>query len=418
MSVTAPTKTQGGKELAEPFSLDIQLYQDDWTYMTVHTFGNAEPGKTYTWKHSNLTKDRNYHYRAHARVGTSGTGESVEADVYAGLDRPGQPIDFKAVSDGEIVHLSWKQPLKGERGGSYDPGSATYRLVRIYSDKTREEVAATISQTTYDDNPGFGEETTVSYELTAVNKAGEGLKEAKAGPLNVGKAAKLPFKESFKNGLMDHKGWKEESTQDDPYYTYRAWEYVKSSTMYYFPTDDNLVVEPQDNDEGLASCKYYAHSKDGQTESLISPRIDVSGKKAVSVDFYFWSLNASASKNTVKVAVNIDEKGWKEIFVTEPKESGEPGWEKISLPVELGNASTVRVRIDAVRHDGPITNVFIDNISVEEITSKGLQSTNQDVVDDGPEECFMLSGAKVSNISRPGIYIVKKGKKVYKKVVK
>lgn len=47
LSVTAPTLSASGSELEELSGIEIQLYSD-WSYTTIHTIENVEPGKTYT----------------------------------------------------------------------------------------------------------------------------------------------------------------------------------------------------------------------------------------------------------------------------------------------------------------------------------------------------------------------------------
>lgn len=416
LSVTAPTQTSTGAELKSACSIEIQQYED-WTYTTIHTIENAEPGKTYTWQHSGIATGHSYHYRALARMGTEGKGQASEADTYVGLDYPGTPQNFAAEPQGESVRLTWDAPLKGGRGGCYDPESTTYTLRRVYQDKTEEVAAEGIKGMEYTDTPNFAEETAVAYKLVAVNASGESTREATLDAVMVGKPATLPFKESFADGGLEHKGWTTETTQDDEYYTYKAWEYTANSSMYYYPNDDYLTLEPQDNDGGFASCRFYGYSEDGQTESLVSPRISVEGIDRVNVCLYLWALQEEASKNVLCVKVSRDNGEWETAYTSEPLTMGMPAWSKLDIPVSLGKTvSTIRVRIEAVRHSGPIVNVFVDNINVTEDSSATAINGVAEGDDDAAEEVFTLSGVRVGSASAPGTYIVRKGS-VTKKIV-
>ena len=68
----------------------------------------------------------------------------------------------------------------------------------------------------------------------------------------IGKALELPFEESFFGSKFTHKGWTTATSQNDPYFTYKAWQLYSSNTVYYLPEDKTLAVATQDNDGGLA----------------------------------------------------------------------------------------------------------------------------------------------------------------------
>lgn len=416
-SVTAPMLSDHGMALAAPVTIEIQAYKD-WSWELLHTIDGVMPGATATWQLDGLDPGA-YHYRAVARQGAYGVGEGLAADVYVGLDMPGVPRNLECGVEGDNVRITWDIPEKGDRGGSYDPGSTTYKITRKFNDGTTMPVAEAVSGTEYTDSPGFDEETVVYYSIEAVNAAGTSVQSEWYGPVGVGAPSKLPFLESFASGKLDHRGWMLESSQDDPYYTYEAWEFVPDAVMYYFPTDEYLNIAPHDNDGGLASVKFFGHSADGQTESIISPRIGTEGAAELELKFHFYDVCSDATMNVVRASVSFDGGEWNELYVSEPGADTEPHWHEVALAIPLeGECDFVRTKIDAVRHDGPITNTFFDNISV---TAKPLSSINAvagEIDGNADTEYYNLQGVRVVSPSEPGTYIVRRGSTVTKTIVR
>lgn len=417
--VTAPVTSESGEALTGNCAIEIQEYSE-WTYTTIHVLEDVAPGETRTWQHADRPLDTALHYRAFARMGSAGNGESSEVDVYIGLDRPGQPVDFLCVPDGDGARLTWGHAEAGARGGNFNPAETTYDIYRTYNDGRRELADSGVEGTEYLDNPGFEEACTITYSIVGVNDAGEGVKEAVHPAISFGKAATLPFVESFAGKQMAHLGWMFETSQDDEYYTYQAWEFPEYGYMFYFPDDSYVDIPAQDNDGGLASCKFYGYSPDGQTESLVSPAIDTEDVETLTISFYYFEVCADASANSVALSVSRDGGEWEELLSTTPEETVAPAWCHVEVPVTLdGEVSTVKFRIDAVRHDGPITNVYVDNIHVE-----GGKSGVDDVVtdllpDEGDVDYYTLQGVRLpSRPQTPGVYVAKTGKTACKVVVK
>lgn len=420
MSMKAPLKSDQDVDLTEKMSIEIQQYED-WSFTTIHTIENVAPGELCTWQFKDLPMNKRYEFRAVARVGKNGIGQGLPVSIFVGLDYPGTPVNFTAVSKGENVELTWEQPVAGGRNGCYNPEETTYTVTRVYLDGQKEIVKEGIKDTKYVDNTDFDEERALKYELTAVNEAGTCLEAAKSSSIVAGKAAVLPFNESFASGWLTHMGWTKETTQDDPYYTYDAWDFIQHGTMFYFPTDEYLSIEAQDGDEGFASCKFYGDSEDGQTETLVSGHLNVEGMDCVELSFYYWAVIAEASKNAICAYVSKDDGEWEEIYSSvAPDESEDRTWKEISLPINLNkSANNIRVKIAAIRHDGPITNVYIDNIMVKEIeqTETGIKVETADNINE-TVEYYNLQGARVNNPSVPGLYIKRCGKNTEKIIIK
>ena len=245
------------------------------------------------------------------------------------------------------------------------------------------------------------------------------MKAAVSEPVVVGRPSSLPFNESFVGGLLTHMGWTKETTQDDPYYTYDAWDFIQHGSMFYMPTDEYLKIEAQDGDEGFATCKFYGDSKDGQTETLVSAHIDVSNMENVELSFYYWAVVAGASVNSVRASVCKDDGEWETLFTSvAPADNQQPGWKEVKLPVALKKqVNTLRVKISAIRHDGPITNVFVDNVSVKEAEQTGVENVAVDF-NNAQVEYYNMQGVRVEKPVKAGVYIKCCGKKVEKVMIK
>ena len=418
LSVTAPDTAMTGEPLTGTLTIRIQLKKDFFDYADIHDFTNVAPGKTYTWKYEGLDMDKSYHFRATAIVGKEGKSSIVDASTYVGLDYPGEPRDLSCISEGEQVKINWKEPAAGGRGGSYAPEMTSYTLTRVNVDGTKEVVARGIKGTSYVDKPTTDEETSVSYQLLAVNIAGEGVKEAKHDAILVGKPAILPFKESFTNASLDHKGWSTATTQDNNYYTYKAWMFSNIGTVYYFPTDENLNIDPQDNDGGLAACLFYGYCKEGQTESLISPHINIVGIDSLTLKFHYWFIPSDGMKDELKVMVKHDDGEWKNLFSTLNAEGQKPEWREIILPIKLQSGNQkIQIRFDGIFH-GTASEVVIDNIRVEkaQVTNGIYNAMNTENMHNS--QIFTISGTRVNDMSAPGTYIIKQGATTKKVIVK
>lgn len=415
-TVTAPDTSATGEPLQGPFTIRIQQENGIFSFTDVHDIENVEPGKTYTWKYENLQMNKAYTFVAFALMGSEGKGATAEASTYVGLDYPGMPQNFTCVSNGEEATISWEQPATGRRGGNYNPEATTYTLKRIYLDGSEEEVARNINGTAYTDRPDFDEETAIGYKLVAVNATGESP-AAKHDAIVVGKPVALPFSESFTDTQLQHKGWITQTTQNDPNYTYKAWSFDSSCTLYYYPTDEMLTVEPQDGDSGMASCIFYGYCKEGQTESLISPHFDIHDAESVTMDFYYWFVPADGFKNELNVSISRNDGAWESIFSSINETGEQPEWRKISLPLNVNSGDkSIRAKFDGIFH-GTAANVIIDNINVDKVVISGVEHV-EGCDENTATDVYTLSGVKVNDMNVPGIYIVRKSKTVNKVIVK
>lgn len=409
-TLTAPDTAVTGESLqGQKLSIRIEQHTGFFDYTPIDTIENVQPGQTISFSKDGFELKQSYRFRALAYVGNEGKGGFEQADIYVGLDYPGTPLNLKAEPDGNSVHLTWDAPKTGSRGGSYDPEITTYTLTRIYTDGTKEVAAKGIKGTEYTDAPELTEEQALSYELEGVNLAGSSLTAAKSESVVIGPASRLPFIESFSGAALTYKGWTTQTTQNDKYYTYKAWNFLSTGSLYYFPTDEYMTIEPQDSDGGVAICTVYGYAKDGQTESLISPHINVLGKKAITLSFAFYYIPKEGSNNELKVYASKDDGDWENIFNSSSLIGLNPEWRTISVPLALDSNSKVRLKFDAIAHNGSTSDIFIDNIKVKEGVSTGISSISSKTANTKNSPRYNLSGQRISG-SYKGI-VIQNGRK-------
>lgn len=418
LSITAPALTAEGTALSGTMSLVIQSYAD-WSYATIHTIGDAEPGKTYTWTHTGLDLNKDYHYHAYALIGANGKGEALDADIVTGLDKPGMPENLTCTAQASSVKLTWEKPLKGSKGGAYDPENTTYTVKRIYTDGQETVVAKELKTQEYTDDPGLNEKVAASYAVTASNKAGDSFKDAESDVIVFGPASPMPFAESFAGEQFARKGWTFFCAETEPLYRPKGWHIEKSGYMFFLPTEEYLTIDPSDNDEGIISCTFDAYSRDGVASSLISPEIDASGVETADISFHYLKMCLNGMANKLVVSLSRDNGEWETIFTSPSEEEDKaPEWTAVSEKADLGGSSQIRLKFDGIRHEGPMVDVYLDNILVSAAES-GIGSVAADDNTDAPAVYYTIQGIRLAGKpDTAGIYIVKRGNKTEKILVK
>lgn len=415
---TAPESAETGESLdGNQLSIHLYKYEGMFEYSDVHTIENVTPGQTYSWRLEGLDFDKAYSFRAVPFVGKEGKGDFSEANVYIGLDYPGSPQNLQCRRQGDGAIVTWEAPALGGRGGNYDLNNTTYTLSRIYSDDTEEVVGQGIKELEYIDTPEFDEEHSIRYKLIAENSAGQSLNAAKSETISIGKPSGMPFYETFAKGNLQHKGWRTKTTQSDEAYTYEARDFLSQTSIYYFPNDDYISVFPKTEGEGMACCKFYGYSTDGQTESLVSPHINVNSLNNITIKLWLYFIPDDGSKNELQAYVNRDDGEWEQVFTSMSLEEEEPGWREISLDIDVNGAQRAQMKLSAIAHEGSPISIILDDISIEKsnisaISRHGMQNGN-----DGTTEYYSINGQRIDKPSN-GLYIIRKGGLFTKEILK
>lgn len=415
-TITAPAVSSTGEELASISAINVERYNlMEWH--PVLTIENPNPGQTYSVSTEDVVIGENFSYRAYAINGTSGNGESIEYSLFVGEDIPGTPANLSYIVNGNDVLLSWEAPAKGSQNGSLNPDNLKYSVyVKMGEDGEFVAVANNLTATNYTVNLKLTELSVVEIAVGARNDMGECFKLATTPAIQMGPAATLPFRESFANATFEHKGWLTETSQDDEYYTYDAWETSATKSAYILDGDQTIVIEPQDSDGGLISAIFYAYSPEGQTESLITPPIDFSN--AINPEISLWYYDVPLSEegpNHLRICYQNESGEFTEVFDSNSLEVMDThGWRKVTVALPLAGQASGKVRIDAIHGKWP-SDLTIDNIRIED---NGEADLNDIMIESKAIEYYDLTGRRIVNPAKNQLLIKKHGTKIEKIVVR
>ncbi|MDE6120821.1 MAG: fibronectin type III domain-containing protein, partial [Muribaculaceae bacterium] len=198
INFTAPTQTSDGKELPTALTKIILTnyigYMNEEELMTVD---NPEPGKSYTFVHSEAVDGSSYTYHISAQT-DFGKSDYESYSIYIGIDVPEAPSGLTATETDEGMKLAWTAPEKGNKGGYFEPADTRFKVERITSTDVIT-LAEDITETEFtDDYAGLTGPTTTTWRITAFNTQGEGGACA-TDRYVVGPSCMLPFIEDFNN---------------------------------------------------------------------------------------------------------------------------------------------------------------------------------------------------------------------------
>lgn len=427
VSFDAPTSTMGGASLSSISHIDIFRGESN---EAIKSFDNPVPGSHIDWTDTSV-KTGTYTYRVVAYT-QAGAGEPVLARVYAGVDVPQAPRNFKASGSEGARQLTWDAPVEGEKGGNLK-GVVSYKLVRMVNDDA-QTISDDLTATEYTDTWTTQEQAFVYYALTAVTTAGKSA-EVTTPSFAVGDPYTLPFKESFADGKAQNKPWSVEQVTG----AQGSWVLEEKGQDPY--------TSAQDGDNGMATFDGYHSWTEGVELRLISPTIDLRSYKNIKLTFYIYQYNGQEWYSdpepvgeTMKVEISENGGSFKAIPGADYKlYDTKSGWKKYEL--SLDNYSHSRAARIAFRGKGAGNfNIHLDNIeidgtydpsAVEEIASKETfaRGGKGEILFFGltdEAEVFDMSGRRVAVVSagssnlaaESGIYAVVYNGKVSKVIVK
>lgn len=429
LSFNAPKLTMQGSELKTISHIDIMRGEGAEPIKVIEP---VVPGEHISWTDASVK--RGVHtYRVVAYT-EEGAGEPASVKVFAGVDVPEVPVNFKATGEEGARKLSWGAPAKGKNGGNLN-GLLSYKLTRMVNDKA-EVVDDNIQELTYTDTWTTKEQAFVYYTLAAVTTAGESETVATTS-FAVGEAYELPYEESFAGGKPQTNPWSVEQVAG----TQGEWA-IKTA-------GEDPYVSAQDKDGGLASFDGYHSWTNGCELRLISPTIGINKYKDVVLSFYLYHFNGSAGwwqeePDPVgeSMIVEISEDGG--AFKAIPKANytlynAKSGWTKyevsldnyrknsgVRLAFRGKGAGNFNMHIDNVKVDGTFVGSSVEAVNSDdayamggkgEIIFKGL---------DGTVKIYDMAGRMVSEVSavtgrvavNSGVYAVVCGESVFKVIVK
>lgn len=320
VTVTAPALDTEGGQLSSPLKITLQR---DGT--TVKVFDNTAPGKALTFTET-LPGEASYVYSATAE---NGNGRSESASFTIVTATPGVPAAPSGLNiaetstDGEVT-LSWLAPRVDVKGHPVNESELTYS---IYPAGSNEAVATGLTGTTHTftavspDRQEF-----VSYTVAAVNSVGEGNRSTATKPLPVGRAATMPYTESFASMRFTNP-WLAET--DD--YSEARWMLVESSAT--------PKAMPQDGDGGMLA--FEAEFLD-ERATLNSGKISI-GNDAV-LSFWYFAQNSKDGKDELSVQV-IDGTETRVLDRFSMRDEQKDGWTNRTVSLDKYAGKTIRLSL-------------------------------------------------------------------------
>lgn len=201
LTFDAPTKTVDGKALTSLSKIEVK----DADGRLVGAINNPAVGQKGLAITDNNPANGFNTYTVTAFNADGGAGFAATCRVFVGVDTPVAPsgVTAREGDDGNVT-VSWQAPAEGENGGYIDATALTYNVQRAMSG-TRTVVASGINETSQSDNISqTGDQTMYLYYVSAMNDQGES-RYATSNSMIAGAPYSYPFKESFPNGVMEHK---------------------------------------------------------------------------------------------------------------------------------------------------------------------------------------------------------------------
>lgn len=322
---------------------DVEIYRDERLIATVKA---DAPGKAMSYTDTHAHNGDN----AYAVVCTNANGGGFEAKttVYVGHDRPGLPVNVRAVRSGNDVVLTWEAPAGSENGGYYDPTALTYTVLRANDEM---ELATGVTDLTFvDHNPplnGFRQEF-YGYYIYAESPGGYGYGQI-SNIVAIGQPFEMPFVETFAGGSIVNEPWDVQK----PEYVEGNWV-LRLEGQY-------PDVQSQDPDGGLVS---FCPEEGEDTATLTSGMIDFSSATSPFVEFWWYDTENAFDTITLYVIPDGGTPERMAVAALSTLPDG-PCWRKTSVDLSrFIGCSFIQLAFEARSAFG-YTNIHLDNIRVK-----------------------------------------------------
>lgn len=370
VSFKCPEKDINGQQLATLTS--VKVYRGETLVKTLSAAEGVAPGATVTCTDANVPAGK-HTYKLVANNGSD--GESVEAEVYAGLDTPTPVTALSHTSaDGVAATLSWTAPTAGVNGGSlaYEPLKYTIK------DAKGNVVADNVETTTYTDNNIDTTDGQKCMIYTVYAKNGKGVSEgAESDFITYGAPYQDSFAESFAGGKKPTTSeWVSRVLVESPYdngFYGRYFAFSHNPQEW----DRGPMPTAHDNDGGMLVA--YTDFLDVEAR-MISPKINVKGLKNPVLTFWFYHYfnsdtekGYSTEKETMDVEVLVDGQ-YKSLLARPLYLINGNGWYRYDLPLAeaVGNKD---FQIAFHTHNYISYDMHVDEISVHETPDYDLAVT-------------------------------------------
>ncbi len=327
-----------------------------------------------------------------------GTGETVKADIYTGVDVPKLPVPTTTISEDNLtLHIEWDADEVGANGGYVDPSKVVYTISHYDADK--KEFDDGVQQTgtfTYDysvePNASLRNE---KFMITAENIAGREVGYGDAHGI-IGKPYNLPMMENVQNGRLKYQPLSIDTPADDYLYAADFRAYTLSSI---FETEDPNY--PGISDEHSAAIWAFVRYGNPGMARYLFPKFSTEGIKEVK-----FKMNVYINSIFPATDIYISDRDSAPVKIgTITSASGE-GWTDFIyvLPTEFCNKKWVNIYFDTKFTDIDTQNIFISSYSITELLPNDLSMISID----GPEDAVSIGDkaeftAIVQNVGKNAI---------------
>ncbi|MGE0079636.1 MAG: choice-of-anchor J domain-containing protein [Bacteroidales bacterium] len=384
ISFNAPSIGYNGGSLESISKIDIYRAND---ITPSKTFESPTLGQELSWTDSNVPNG--YVKYAIFAENAYGQGRMVVDSIYVGPDKPSivRNLTMKADANNQNVTISWQKPLS-VNNGYLDYSSITYNVYKYNAsidafDIVKEGVTDTVC---FVEENVTGAMSIYYYAVSPVLNDYEA--EAVVGHTVLGTPYNLPLHESFADGTLSTNPWVVGSTD------YSGWTVIGGLN-----SASGLVVDPQDNDQGMLFFYTYNLNSFGIVDV---PKVRLTKKNGVNNYLKFWIYQGSGiatSENAyVVIKASADDESFVNISDTIRVNNGD-GWTPYTIRLDDYKSSNyLTIRIFAHINDYS-EGVGIDNISVYSLFSNDMAVNNIS----GPEAVEAATDATYSvNIVNAG----------------
>lgn len=387
LTISVPTLTAGGAALTNrPGQFEIE--RNGTALATVDT---NDSDSEYTYNDDNVAEAGTYTYTVRA-INADGKGEDAVKSVYIGTDSPLAPTGFVAKDnfDGTVT-LSWDEPSSvGANGGYVDTDNLRYTIT--HPDGTT--IAGISEKSKIVDHEITGAQKEVNYSLAVHYADAEPLAThtVTSNTLIAGEAYRGSFSETFpvSDGVVT------------PSTSVWTKEVVSGKSSQF-----SIAMRSDDHTGDGSGCLHFTGYAADASGRWISPVIDLSDVENPEVTMW---VKTADNNSSFKLQVSKEYGDWETI--ASPDDATD--WTELKASLAEYRSKHVRLGFLANSHSN-MNFTYADDINVHNAVASGIATV---ISNDGVEEIYTLQGIRVTGRPAPGVYIIRKGDKTRKVIIK
>lgn len=342
-----PDKNLGGTGAANVTS--ARIYRDNELIDEV-TDGVAD-GATLIYEDNPTPLPTGTHTYTVTAVNAMGEGEPATKSVYLGLDQPGAPNNIRIWEDINtpgLMHVTWKAPQVGAKGGYIDPSTVSYNVDWSGLGTTisgEANVGTKLSLDVQIPKEHLSKQGLVSFTVTALNTNGSaGISSRETKSAYYGPALSLPLRESWADAKQHSGIWAGDAIVDHPGLFESMWDCFGGSSQ----DADGYMMALTTKIPG-GGCR------------LCSPRITLENTKSPVLIFYL-SYTSDIKDFTLEVAA--DDQPYASLKKFDIKPEG-ASWHRIEVPLDQFKANKyIQIGFTGRANDPASCFAAVDNVNI------------------------------------------------------